>query len=291
MSEETPDSRIRILIMGTAGVGKTTILQKICSETDTPIVRNPEGEVISSPDSLVPTTARGLHDINLEITYPSRPGFVFHDSRGIECGSANELNEMREFLIQRAKNATNAIHVIWYCISANSDRPLVPAERQFFERDMGKVPVVVIFTKLDGLETRAYNHLKAEGLTRKAAFQGRKARANEMLQEHFVKRIMELAHPPMGFVSFKGLHKPGQHCAELTRKTVEALKHNQDLQARFVLASRYDLKARLMALGGWIRKQEMSMTDEALTRGVLLYFPHVWRRVSCLYVTWHHHRS
>ncbi|KAG9039783.1 hypothetical protein FRB95_007210 [Tulasnella sp. JGI-2019a] len=242
--QETPPHRVRILIMGAAGVGKTTILRKICSETETPIVRDSNGQEISELPSLVPTTERGLHDINLEITYPSRPGFVFHDSRGLECGSEKELNEIREFLVQRANNERDAVHVIWYCVSANSCRPLVSAERQFFERGRGDVPVVVIFTKLDGLIAKAFGELKKEGLTGTIAHREAPARADQLLQTYFVRPIMEMAHPPMGYVSFRGLHKPGGQCAELTRKTVDALQHNQNLQMMFVLASKYDLEAR-----------------------------------------------
>ncbi|KAG9011690.1 hypothetical protein FRB94_007923 [Tulasnella sp. JGI-2019a] len=202
--KKTAMTRVRILIMGAAGVGKTTILQKICSEEE-PIVRNPKGKLIQKLDSLIPTTARGLHDVNLEITYPSRPGFVFHDSRGLESGSVNELNEIREFLVRRAKKEKTAVHVIWYCVSAGTCRPLVAAERQFFERDRGQVPVIVIFTKLDGLETKAFSDLLAEKLTREAAHQGVPERADQLLRANFVKPIIEMAHPPMGYVAFKGM--------------------------------------------------------------------------------------
>ncbi|KAG8996752.1 hypothetical protein FRB94_008047 [Tulasnella sp. JGI-2019a] len=104
--------------MGAAGVGKTTILQKLSSE-ETPIVRNPSGRLVRKLDSSVPTSARGLHDVDFGITYPSQPGFVFHDSRGLEPGSVNELNEIREFLVRRARNKKHAVHVIWYCRSAH----------------------------------------------------------------------------------------------------------------------------------------------------------------------------
>ncbi|KAG9013031.1 hypothetical protein FRB94_004424, partial [Tulasnella sp. JGI-2019a] len=56
-NKETTTAHVRILIMGAASVGKTTILKKICSETEMPIVRNPEGDLIQELDTLVPTTA------------------------------------------------------------------------------------------------------------------------------------------------------------------------------------------------------------------------------------------
>ncbi|KAG9033217.1 hypothetical protein FRB95_000472, partial [Tulasnella sp. JGI-2019a] len=271
--EGTAISRVRILIMGAAGVGKTTILQKICSEMETPVVRDPNGQEVARPDSLQPTMERGLHDVNLEITYPSMPGFVFHDSRGLESGSEVELNGIREFLAQRANDEQNAVHVIWYCVSANSCRPLVPAEKQFFKRDRGNVPAIIVFTKLDGLWAKAYSDLKRDGLSGGDAYKGREARANQLLQEHFVHPIMEMVHPPMGYVTFKGLHKPGGQCAELTRKTVEALRHNQNLQKMFVLASKYDLEARLKAA---VNRVQIKETDEKVIRETIVYFPHVW---------------
>jgi tRNA U34 5-carboxymethylaminomethyl modifying GTPase MnmE/TrmE len=38
--------RFRMLIMGKANAGKTTILQKICNSTEAPIVCNPSGEKV-----------------------------------------------------------------------------------------------------------------------------------------------------------------------------------------------------------------------------------------------------
>ncbi|KAG9028420.1 hypothetical protein FRB95_006498 [Tulasnella sp. JGI-2019a] len=281
--ENTSADRVRILIVGAAGVGKTTILRKICSETDTPIVHDAKGQEIYQPASLEPTTERGLHDINHEITYPSRPGFIFHDSRGLESGTVKELDEIREFLVRRARNEKDAVHVIWYCVSANSCRPLVSAERQFFERDRGKVPVIVIFTKLDGLVAKAFSDLKREGLVGADAHRGAPARADQLLQTHFIKPIMEMDHPPVGYVTFKGLHKPGGQCVELTRKTVKALEHHdQNLQAMFVFAAKYDLESRLTAALKWVWENGKGDTDEDTIKKILIYFPHVWHTVSNL---------
>ena len=60
---------------------------------------------------------RGLHNIDDEICFCSRPGFVFHDSRGVEAGSATELSTVQQFLEKRSSAATNVqnqLHVIWY---------------------------------------------------------------------------------------------------------------------------------------------------------------------------------
>jgi hypothetical protein len=60
---------------------------------------------------------RGLHEINDEIHFPSKPGFVFHDSRGIEAGSATELSTVQRFVEKRSlavKDLQIQLHVIWY---------------------------------------------------------------------------------------------------------------------------------------------------------------------------------
>ncbi|KAG9010068.1 hypothetical protein FRB93_004730 [Tulasnella sp. JGI-2019a] len=119
---------------------------------------------------------------------------------------------------------------------------------------------------------KAYNDLKREGLTGGDAYQGAAARADQILQTHFMKPLMEMAYPPMGYVTFKGLHKPGGQCVELTRQTVDALGHDQNLQMMFVLASHYDLEVRLMVL---VKQLQMNGTDEAIIRATIAYFPHL----------------
>ena len=65
---------------------------------------------------------RGLHNVYDEIHFPSRPGFVFHDSRGFEAGSSEELRTLQEFVESRssaARNIYEQLHAIWYrrCLS------------------------------------------------------------------------------------------------------------------------------------------------------------------------------
>jgi hypothetical protein len=60
---------------------------------------------------------RGLHNIDDEIRFPSRPGFIFHNSRGVEAGSATELSTVQRFVDKRSLATTdlrNKLHAIWY---------------------------------------------------------------------------------------------------------------------------------------------------------------------------------
>jgi hypothetical protein len=60
---------------------------------------------------------RGLHNINDEIRFRCKPGFVFHDSRGVEAGSATELSTVQQFIEERSsavRDLRTQLHVIWY---------------------------------------------------------------------------------------------------------------------------------------------------------------------------------
>ncbi|EIW77745.1 hypothetical protein CONPUDRAFT_61870 [Coniophora puteana RWD-64-598 SS2] len=111
----------RVLIIGRANAGKTTILQKVCNvdpNTD-PIVHDAHGRKVSPPtgndtDGSLHYCQRGQHDIKYQIMYPGSH-FIFHDSRGIEAGSADELRIIRDFLRERESQTLleNQLHAIW----------------------------------------------------------------------------------------------------------------------------------------------------------------------------------
>ena len=68
---------------------------------------------------------RGIHEINDEITYDNSPGFVFHDSRGLECGSTAELPLILEFIKKRveSKDFESHLHAVWYAESGGLNLP------------------------------------------------------------------------------------------------------------------------------------------------------------------------
>ncbi|KAG8941654.1 hypothetical protein FRC03_004252 [Tulasnella sp. 419] len=122
--QNTPDTlqimqvcpRLRVVIIGKENSGKTTILQKMCGTTDTPIVIDRNGQQIDPSTLEVPTAMRGMHDIENEIFFPSNPRLIFHDSRGFEAGSSDEIDEVRSFIADRSNRIElkDRLHVIWY---------------------------------------------------------------------------------------------------------------------------------------------------------------------------------
>ena len=59
---------------------------------------------------------RGEHTIDDELVFSNHTGYVFHDSRGIECGSTEELETLRKFIRRKCaeKHLQNKLHAIWF---------------------------------------------------------------------------------------------------------------------------------------------------------------------------------
>ncbi|KAJ7736696.1 hypothetical protein B0H16DRAFT_1425627, partial [Mycena metata] len=144
--------QFRVLILGRANAGKTTILERLTGATmDEAEVRR-DGKILPG-QTVKGQIDRGLHNINDEIRFRSRPGFVFHDSRGVEAGSATELSTVQRFVDKRSTAATNLrnqLHAIWMCLPLDDCRELFESERDIFRLLKGTAPLVVIFTKHDG---------------------------------------------------------------------------------------------------------------------------------------------
>ncbi|KIN99919.1 hypothetical protein M404DRAFT_153919, partial [Pisolithus tinctorius Marx 270] len=106
--------RFRILVVGRANAGKTTILQRLCNTTDQPEVFDGEGRKVCGMycNSLC---LHGHHNIEYEMVFKSNPHFVFHDSCGFESGSEAQFKKMREFVMDCAKTPKleKRIHAIW----------------------------------------------------------------------------------------------------------------------------------------------------------------------------------
>jgi GTPase Era involved in 16S rRNA processing len=125
--------RFRVLIIGRGNAGKTTILQKVCNTTEQPEIFDSEGNKVDT-SVIAPTAQRGIHKIENELVFQSNSGFIFHDSRGFEAGGVEELNLVKDFIAQRSKldKIKSQLHVIWYCIPMDDERPFTAAEQSFF---------------------------------------------------------------------------------------------------------------------------------------------------------------
>ncbi|KAH8980657.1 hypothetical protein EDB92DRAFT_262290 [Lactarius akahatsu] len=113
-----PEFSFRVLIIGRANAGKTSILQRICETTESPIIYRGNEQV-----TLDPSMDRGEHRIDDELVFSNYPGYVFHDSRGIEAGGTEELKTLQDFIQRKSRETrlSSRLHAIWFGFSSVHD--------------------------------------------------------------------------------------------------------------------------------------------------------------------------
>ncbi|KAI6023461.1 GTP-binding protein [Pisolithus marmoratus] len=220
----------RILIMGRANAGKTTILQQVCNSTDRPEVFDGKGNKIES-NIVQGSLARGYHNMEYELVFRSNPGFVFHDSCGFEAGSTRQFDEVKNFVVDHAavaRSVNKRIHAIWYCIPmTESQRAVTAAEKKFFnECDTGYVPVIVILTKCETLQLDVIEGLQDEGWEMEEAHENIDERGQKLLKKwlaHIKHELDMCRFPPRGYVSLQDMHQENADCTALMQYTANVL--------------------------------------------------------------------
>ncbi|KAI6003439.1 hypothetical protein F5J12DRAFT_154005 [Pisolithus orientalis] len=196
----------RILVMGRANAGKTTILQRVCNTMDEPEIVNREGWKLDA-NVVQASLAHGEHNIEDELIFRSHPQFIFHDSCGFEAGSEKQFDMMKKFVLDRARTPKldERIHAIWFCVPLNeSHRMITAAERKFFDEcDTGHVPVILLSTKADSLELEVFEQLEDQGFDVDDATRA-KEMEEEILSNYIVKLknwLNNLEFPPHDYLS------------------------------------------------------------------------------------------
>ncbi|OAX34345.1 hypothetical protein K503DRAFT_724625, partial [Rhizopogon vinicolor AM-OR11-026] len=196
--------RFRILVVGRANAGKTTLLQRVCNTTEKPEIFDREGKKIDAA-VVQGSVDRGYHNIENELVFGSNPDFAFHDSCGFEAGGEEEFRSMKKFVLERASTVKlkERVHAIWYCIPMDEyHRAITKAEEKFFsECNTNSVPVIAVFTKFDALWDDAYGQLKESGLTRVECKNMAPDRAKEIFANMKIwDRLRDTRYPPKDFV-------------------------------------------------------------------------------------------
>ncbi|KAG2072219.1 hypothetical protein BDR04DRAFT_1153482 [Suillus decipiens] len=236
--------RFRILIIGRANAGKTTILQRVCNTGEEPAIYNRTGEQIN-PAVLNASRECGKHDIENELVFKSNPGFVFHDSRGFEAGSESEFDKVKEFITRRSKETSlpDRLHAIWYCIPMDQEcRSFTAGERKFFSQcDTGTIPVIVLFTKFDALHDDAYMELTSREMPGEIA----SAQAPKHAEQSFANgpqlKFLKDLQPPKCHVCLPDMNKDGADCGPLIQCTAGTLD-NDVLQRLFISTQQTNLE-------------------------------------------------
>ncbi|KAF8271508.1 hypothetical protein EI94DRAFT_1797028 [Lactarius quietus] len=219
------DLQFRVLIVGRANAGKTSILQRVCETTDSPTIRRGNEEI-----ELKPSMNRGEHDINDEIVFSNHEGYVFHDSRGIESGSIDELQILQEFIKSKSgeKMLRDRLHAIWYCVPMDGHRPGLDLK---FYKDIcpdNNVPVIALFTKYDQYRL----NVEMDVLDDPDKYDGRNEteEAEQRFQEYYLRPLGD----NVSYVRLENMHMKESRCDELIEKSAAAL--NEDAVALMLLA-------------------------------------------------------
>ncbi|KAI5981822.1 hypothetical protein EDD15DRAFT_320682 [Pisolithus albus] len=285
--------RFRILIMGRANAGKTTILQRVCNTTDQPEIYNGKGEKVDAA-VVQSSLTRGHHNIEDELVFQSSPGFVFHDSSGFESGSEEQFDLMKKFVRDRAKTTKldERIHAIWFCIPlSESHRMVMASERKFFDEcDTGHVPVILLLTKADTLSLQAVGELMGQGMSVDEAMEGAGKVAEKMLHDRLetVKGwLNEKSFPPKDYLSLTGMQQEGAECTPLLTCTANALK-GEGLQQLLISTQQSNLElcmefAIMRPLKSCMKTQDYNMPPGHLAFLVSTWFPfrHVSISMTC----------
>jgi len=235
--------RFRILVVGRANAGKTTILQAVCGTDEKPTIKANKPSILSpyhfiqdrisdKRATIRPSAERGHHEIEDELIFQNNPGLVFHDSQGFESGSAEGLETVRTFISKRAKRKTakNKLHAIWFCLPTDQDARLITAaELNFFEEcDPGSVPVIAIFTKFDSLDIEAYRILRDQGLSHNEARERCSQHAEERFDQIHLPRIQDRRFPPAHIVHLRYMHQGRQHHKLIRQSVNDLIKKTTD---------------------------------------------------------------
>ncbi|KAI5997703.1 GTP-binding protein [Pisolithus orientalis] len=213
--------RFRILVMGRANAGKTTILQRVCNSTEKPEILDGKGNKFSQ---------RGVHKIEHELVFRSNPGFVFHDSCGFEAGSTRQFDEMRKFVVDHGTTTrvNERIHAIWFCIPMTDYHRTVTAAEQKFSMSVTQVmfPVIVLLTKADALYLPALRGLLDQGLAIAEAKERAAEKQGELLDkwlDHIKQELGNCKFPPKGYVSLQKMHQEHADCSAVMDCTANVL--------------------------------------------------------------------
>ncbi|KAJ7758820.1 hypothetical protein DFH07DRAFT_448527 [Mycena maculata] len=273
--------RFRILVIGKANAGKTTLLKKVCDSIDDPEIFSPSGEKID-PKVVEASHRRGEHEITNQLVFKSNPGYIFHDSRGFEAGSVDQIKRVKTFIAERAETTelSEQLHAIWYCLPTDTNRPVTRAEQDFFNTGVrGQVPLIAIFTKVDGLQDSAFAQLQNAGYNVDQAIEKLAQATREMLTADFRQPLEQTDYPPSEYVQLDDMREAGTSCNELIERTAATISDDA-LRTLFVSVQRNNIG---LSVGFAVRSSIDEKRILGITEWTLGWFGHVWE-VDSMYV-------
>ncbi|KAH9022821.1 hypothetical protein EDB85DRAFT_2293107 [Lactarius pseudohatsudake] len=250
-----PKINFRVLIIGRANSGKTSILQRVCDTTDSPIIyRDPSWR--NEEITLDPSVDRGEHTIEDELVFSNHRGYIFHDSRGIESGSTDELGILQKFIQSK------------YCVPMDNQRPEL--DLRFFKGICSdqNVPVIAVFTKYD--QFRKNIRINVED------FGSPDDDVSQVTEEHFQEYYLRPLGDGVRFVRLEKMHMQDMRCDELIETTAGAL--NEETTALMLLAvQRGNLELSVKTALKRVNSHSGNDSEgKHIVRECLIPFPYIW---------------
>ncbi|KAH9017652.1 hypothetical protein EDB84DRAFT_1404088 [Lactarius hengduanensis] len=288
-----PKIKFRVLIIGRANSGKTSILKRVCNSSyhplgvvGDPIIYRKRGGVkeavtldpsmnvsdnsIALRVPLVTMSQRGEHSIDDELIFSTHQGYIFHDSRGIESGGMEELQILQQFIRRKCRETRlkNRLHAIWYCVPMDNQRPQL--DLRFF-KDIcpdRNVPVIVVFTKHDQFRRNARIYVEDFGSSDDKVIDVMKKR----FQEHYLRPLGE----DVKYVRLEKMHMNQMRCDILIAATAALLKDNI-VGLMFLAVQRGNLRLSVEIALKRVRHRTGSNDT---VRECLIPFPYIWVSVD-----------
>ncbi|KAN0137558.1 hypothetical protein V8E53_004609 [Lactarius tabidus] len=268
------DLQFRVLVIGRANAGKTSILQRVCETTESPtIYRGDEEEEVCGPRYC---QRRGEHCIDDALVFSNHTGYVFHDSQGIEAGDEEKLEILKDFIRRKCgeKKLRDKLHAIWYCIPMDDHRPGL--NLRFF-KDIcpdQNVPVIAVFTKYDQFRRNVAMDVSDD------PDQYPDSTAAQVAEKRFQDHYLCPLGDDVRYVQLEKMHLKDSRCDNLVEETAVAL--NEDAITLMLLAvqkSNLGLSVK-MALSRSCSVQRLAEINvKNVIREYLIAFPYVWASV------------
>ncbi|KAI1129440.1 hypothetical protein F5Y10DRAFT_238256 [Nemania abortiva] len=233
----------RVLVCGRAGVGKSTLINKVF------------GSIVTQESS----NDHGVHDVDEGFEMDTLPGLIVHDSRGFQSGATEEIELLERFVKKRASagKPEDRLDAIWFCIDVPSTRVVHEADRKIFEvldRYARAVPVILVRTMKDRFINENYGaareQLEDAGYTGEELDRRARAQAEEKfsrVKEEDIRQLEQKLGLEKDFAPFVYTSKRDKDSiTELVKQTI-MLVPDDSARANFVSAQIADIDVKISA--------------------------------------------
>ncbi|KAI8950753.1 hypothetical protein F4801DRAFT_318396 [Xylaria longipes] len=268
----------RVLVCGRAGVGKSTLINKVF------------GAIVTQESS----ADHGVHDVDEGFEMDTLPGLIVHDSRGFQSGATEEIELLERFVKKRAAAAKSEdrLDAIWFCIDVPSTRVVHEADRKIFDvldRYARAVPVILVRTMKDRFINEHYGAAReqledagysGEELDRRARAQAEEEFAR--VKEEDIRQLEQKLGLEKDFAPFVYTSKRDKDSIkELVKHTI-MLVPDDSARANFVSAQIADIDTkistsieesmRLLNFNNWSSVMGSMMFTSVLTTPTISHF-------------------